>query len=279
LRGDNIIMKIIKYIIGFLCIIGLVIAAWIYYPQYQILQMQKQVAKAGAGPLNISYANYFRNFKKNQLNILAIGDSIIHGKGAPKSANLVYQFSNNLRNQIHKKTQVNIHGINGITSGELEKLVLNGKYDNQIKKADIVIINVGGDDILQMAMSGNVYKAIQNFDELKSNFSRNLNTIVARIKSVNRNATLVFLELYNPLPPTEQIYSVADKLLPNWNLQIYEVANRFYPSIVIQTTKVINGEKRNNLSTDGIHPNSAGYAAISAQMIDQFDHQYRKKTG
>ena len=270
-------MKILKFLFVFVFIIGLVVAIWFYYPQYQILQMKKQAVEASSNTSKISYLNYFRNSKKTMVYHLAIGDSVIHGIGAPKDENLVYQFSNKLGNQIHKKIHFQNDGIDGITSGELKNLILKRKFDIEIKKADIITINVGGNDILRMVKGGNVYNALQNFGEIKSTFSKNLTDITARIRTLNPKATIVFLELYNPLPPSDQVYSLADKLLPNWNLQIYKVAAHHPSSIVVDTTKVINGEKLKNLSPDGVHPNSAGYAAISEQMIYQFKHQYRKK--
>jgi lysophospholipase L1-like esterase len=270
-------MKILKFLFVFVFIIGLVVAVWFYYPQYQILQMKKQAVEASANTSKISYLNYFRNSKKTMIYHLAIGDSVIHGVGAPQDENLVYQFSNKLENQIHKKIQFQNDGIDGITSGELKKLILKGQFDKEIKMADIITINVGGNDILRMVKDGNAYNALKSIDEIKSTFSKNLTDIATRIKTLNPKATIVFLELYNPLPPSDQIYSLADKLLPNWNLQIYKVAARYPSSIVVETTNVINGEKPKNLSPDGVHPNSAGYTAISKQMIYQFKHQYRKE--
>jgi len=65
-------------------------------------------------------------------------------------------------------------------------------------------------------------------------------------------------------------------MLPKWNLNIYKVAHKAPGSIVVETTKVINGDHLQNLSPDGVHPNFAGYSAISEQMIYQFKHQLRK---
>jgi lysophospholipase L1-like esterase len=271
-------MKILKFLVVFVLIIGLVVAARVYYPQYQILQMKHQTAAARANNSKISYLNYFRNSKKTVVYHLAIGDSVIHGVGAPQDENLVDQFSNRLEDQIHKKIQFQNDGMNGITSGELKNVVLKGTFDNEIKKADIITINVGGNDILRLVKDGNVYNALKNFDGIKSAFSKNLMDIRTHIRTINPQATLVFLELYNPLPTSEKVFALADQLLPNWNLQIYQVSAHDPSSIVVETTKVINGEKPTNLSPDGVHPNSAGYTAISEQMIFQFKHQYRKKT-
>ncbi|MCH6266843.1 GDSL-type esterase/lipase family protein [Neobacillus citreus] len=268
-------MKLIKYIVIFVLVIGLGLSAWIYYPKYQIHKIKKQSVEVSTNIHKISYLDYFRSMKKDEINHLAIGDSVIRGVGAGQNEDLVNQFSNKLGSQIQKNIQFQNEGINGITSGELRELVLEGRFDEEMKKADIITINVGGNDVLRAAKGQNLQNVFQSFGELQTSFTKNLTDIASRIKSVNPGATIVFLELYNPLSPSDKLYPLADQLLPKWNLKLYETANQYSPSLVIETTKVINGERPENLSPDGVHPNSNGYSAISELMIYQFKHQYR----
>ncbi|WP_223589197.1 GDSL-type esterase/lipase family protein [Neobacillus bataviensis] len=269
-------MKIIKYLLIFVLFIGVGVGAWLYYPQYQIHKMKKQTVEASKDNTSVSYLDYFRDSNASQIDHLALGDSIIRGVGAGENENLVSKFSSKLEKQIHKPIVFQNEGINGITSGELVALVQEGRFDEEIKKANIVTINVGGNDVLRMAKGQNFQNVFQSFNQLQTSFSKNLSGIADRIHMLNPDATIVFLELYNPLSPENDMYSLADKLLPKWNLQIYQVASQYSSSIVVETTQAINGEKLQNLSPDGVHPNSAGYTAISELMIDQFKHQYRK---
>ncbi|MEH7086888.1 GDSL-type esterase/lipase family protein [Neobacillus drentensis] len=269
-------MKIVKYLFVFVLLIGLGISAWIYYPQYQIHQMKKHAVVVSKSSNQTSYLNYYRNAQMSQIHHLAIGDSIIRGVGAPKDENFVSLFSKKLAEQTSKKIVTQNEGINGITSSELNDLVLEGRFDESIKQSNIITINVGGNDILQLAKGQDIRSVIQGYDQLKTNFSKNLTNITTKITMLNPNATIVFLELYNPLSPNDQLYPLADKMLPKWNLNIYEAANKVPGSIVIETTKVINGDHLQNLSPDGVHPNVAGYTAISEQMIDQFKNQFRQ---
>ncbi|MBS4211267.1 MULTISPECIES: GDSL-type esterase/lipase family protein [Neobacillus] len=268
-------MKLIKFLVIFVLLIGLGVSAWIYYPKYQIQKIKKQTVEVSANVHKISYLDYFRNMKKDEIYHLAIGDSVIRGVGAEQNEDLVNQFSNKLGSQIKKNIQFQNEGVNGITSGELRELVLEGRFDEEMKKADIITINVGGNDVLRAAKGQNLQNVFQSFGELQTSFTKNLSDIASRVKSVNPDATIVFLELYNPLSPSDKLYPLADQLLPKWNLKLYETANQYSPSLVIETTKVINGERPENLSPDGVHPNSNGYSAISELMIYQFKHQYR----
>lgn len=271
-------MKLVKYLFVCILLIGLSISAWIYYPQYQIHQMKKHSVVVSKSSNQTSYLNYYRNAKMAQIHHLAIGDSIVRGVGAPKEKNFVSLFSSKLAAQTSKRIVTQNEGINGITSSELNSLVQEGRFDESIKQSDIVTINVGGNDILQLAKGQNFRSVIQGYDQLKTNFSKNLTDITAKITMLNPNATIIFLELYNPLSPDDQLYPLADKMLPKWNINIYDAANKVPGSIVIETTKVINGAHLQNLSPDGVHPNLAGYTAISEQMMDQFKHQFRKSS-
>ncbi|NHC40647.1 hypothetical protein G6549_11760 [Bacillus sp. MM2020_1] len=271
-------MKLVKYLSVFVLLIGLGISAWFFYPQYQIHQMKKHAVAVSKSDDQISYLKYYRTAKTSPIHHLALGDSIIRGVGAGKNENFISLFSSKLAEQTDKRIEFQNQGINGITSGELNNMVQDGRFDKLIKDADIVTINVGGNDILRMANGQNFRTVFQCYDQLQTTFSNNLSDITTKITSLNPKATIVFLELYNPLPSDEQMYSLADKLLPKWNLNIYEVANKVPGSIVIETTKVINGDHLQNLSPDGVHPNLAGYTAISEQMMYQFKHQLRKSS-
>ncbi|WP_160718823.1 GDSL-type esterase/lipase family protein [Bacillus sp. USDA818B3_A] len=269
-------MKMLKYLISFVLVIGLGTAVWIYYPHYQLYQMKKHTVKASQPDNKVSYFTYLKDLKADTLHHLALGDSIIRGVGADQTENMVTQFSTSLSEQTDKKIDFDNQGISGITSGELNGLVQNGQFDESIKQADIITINVGGNDVLKAADGLDFESVFDTYDQLQSTYTKNLASITSRVVELNPNATIVLLELYNPLSPDNQMYSLADQLLPKWNVHIYEVADKLPSSIVIETTKVINGEHLQNLSADGVHPNEAGYTAISEQMIYQLKHQYRK---
>ncbi|MCM3764442.1 GDSL-type esterase/lipase family protein [Neobacillus niacini] len=267
-------MKVLKYLIVSVAVIGLGMASWFYYPYYQIHKLKKQTVQSASA--KVSYIDFFRDTKAAQINHLALGDSVIRGFGAGQNENLVTQFSEKLGQQINKPIYIQNEGINGLTSGELNELVQAGKFDEAIRHADIITINIGGNDILHAADKRDLTTVIQSFHQLQDHFSKNLTDISAKINRINPGATIVLLEQYNPIPPTDSLYTLADQLLPKWNLIIYETANQLASSIVVETTKVINRDNLDNLSTDRIHPSPKGYAAISEQMIYQLRHQYRK---
>ncbi|WP_053363057.1 GDSL-type esterase/lipase family protein [Bacillus sp. FJAT-27251] len=269
-------MKVLKYTLATFVLIGSGAAAWFYYPQYQINKMKEELVETGTDYDRQTYLDYFRQSSDSEIHHLALGDSVIHGFGANETENLVYKFSSQLGVEINKTVHYSNKGKNGLTSSELNRLVQNGVFDEEIRNSDIITINIGGNDVLKLAKKQDFYTAIKSFDTLQSSFASNLTEISAKIKKLNPHATIVFLELYNPLPVDHQIYNLADQLLPKWNLKIYEVAQQVPASLVIETTRVINSQNPQNLSADGVHPNVSGYAAITEQMLNQFKKEYRR---
>ncbi|MBS4174930.1 GDSL-type esterase/lipase family protein [Bacillus sp. FJAT-49736] len=271
-------MKWFKYILVLFIIIAAGSAFWFYYPQYQIHKLQKAAAVSIKDHKQTSYIQYFAKMKPSSIHHLAIGDSVIKGVGANQKEDFITRFSSELRQATQKTVISDNEGIPGITSTELNQFIQHGKFNQEIKKADIITINVGGNDILHLAKQKNFYQAIQSFSTLQNDFAENLTQITKHIKKLNPNVTVVYLELYNPLTPKNQFYGFASKLLPKWNINIYKAANLSPSSIVVKTSKVINDKHLQYLSADGVHPNSKGYFAISQEMLNEFKHTAKPKS-
>lgn len=267
-------MKVIATILGVVAVCVAGFAIWIYYPQYQIKQL-KEGPQTLASERQDTYVEYFRKSEKPVLRHLAIGDSIITGFGAPPRENLVKSFSENLESSIHKEVQFQNEGINEITSSELNRLVQGGEFDDQIKQADIVTINIGGNDILQLGFQEGFYEAIQSFDSLQTTFKANMSDMMERVHTLNPDATVLLLELYNPFHKEFEFYTMANRFLPRWNLQFYELAAQHDYAVVVDTTEVINSEMPQNVSDDGVHPSQLGYHAIADQMLSQLHQEVR----
>ncbi|OKL37345.1 GDSL-type esterase/lipase family protein [Domibacillus mangrovi] len=271
-------MKVIGYVLSLIGVGVLGVSIWLYYPQYQIDKVKKETAAVShtmASEHHISYTEYYRSVDKPILHHLALGDSIIKGFGASSNKNLVKAFSLNLEKDIQKQVIYQNEGINEITSEELNNLVQQGEFDEKIKNADIVTINIGGNDILRLGFEEGFYEAIRSFDRIQTDFVHNLSSTMNRINKLNPNATVLLLELYNPLDQENEFYSLADKILPKWNLKLYQLADEVDYAVVIETTDVINSEQRQYLSYDGVHPNARGYDAIAEQMLIQLKNDTR----
>lgn len=268
-------MKIIKFLLLTSLLAVLSFSAWIYYPQYQINKIKQENVPVSHKTNKLTYIDYYRTIPDSTIYHLAIGDSIIRGYNIPEEDTFISQFSSQLGAETGKQVVSRNEGVIGITSERLNQLVKDGVYDDAIKEADLITLNVGGNDILKLVKQSDIYSALKSFDSLQGGFSQNLAEIITKVSELNPSATIVLLELYNPMPADHQFYSLADKLLPQWNLMIYQAAKETMSSIVVQTSNVINSHSLDYLSSDGVHPNPLGNTAISSQMIQQFQQQHK----
>ncbi|CAM4029096.1 GDSL-type esterase/lipase family protein [Mesobacillus zeae] len=263
-------MRLLKLLVLLIILAGSGAAIWMYYPYYQISTLKKQTSAHSQDGSMSSYIDHFKESDTEQLHLLALGDSVIAGYGASEADSLVGKFADGLARQTSKTVVSKNEGINGLTSERLNSLIQSGVINDEISSANIIMINVGGNDILRAARDSDFGSAIKTFDRLQSDFTENLAGITEGIRYLNPNATIIFLELYNPLPTDHSFYSLSDKLLPKWNVHLYKAAQQFDYAVVVHTTKVIHSSKPDHLSPDGVHPSLDGYEAISQQALEQF---------
>ncbi|WP_071459634.1 SGNH/GDSL hydrolase family protein [Bacillus massilinigeriensis] len=269
--------KFVKICIVLLVLGGIASALWLYLPYYQISSLKnKTMGQPEEG--SPSHITYLKESGIDTIHMLALGDSVITGFGTDPKANFVQSFSAGLSEQTGKEVFLRNEGINGLTSKKLYDIVQRGRLDEEIKQSEVIILNVGGNDILRAARHSDFATAIGTFDTLQSEFVDNMTGVSDIILTLNPQVTIVLLELYNPLPIDHTFYSLSDKLLPKWNLRLYQFAQNFNHSVVVQTTKVINSSHPDHLSVDRVHPSQDGHIAISQQALEQFAKEKHSKS-
>ncbi|MFP3726447.1 GDSL-type esterase/lipase family protein [Priestia filamentosa] len=272
-------MKWLKYFFVAIILVAVSIAVWLYYPQYEIYKAKKEKTVAVTNvqadkqdqskPVN-TYLTELAKSKKEKLVHVGLGDSVMKGYGADVGESYVDVFSKELSSKIDKEVVPVNRGINGHTSVQLREEVLAHQYDEDLKNADIISLNIGGNDILKIVKSKGYSEAFKEFSELRSSYKNNMKDILDYIHEQNPQATVVVFELYNPVKTTESYYSLAEKLLPKWNVILYEVAN--HDELIAETTKTINDHHLEYLSPDGVRPNEEGYKHVAEEVLNQIEH-------
>lgn len=79
---------------------------------------------------------------------VALGDSIAAGYGLDETEN---SYVDLISKELDART-INL-AVNGMTSGQLLEKIKSGKYDEVLKKADVISISIGSNDLLQPFIS------------------------------------------------------------------------------------------------------------------------------
>lgn len=248
---------------------------------------------------------------------LFIGDSIAAGFGLegytgdgsdpPSSyASILSQKYKKELDGICSATVINA-AVSGDTSSQLLEKLKSGELDKHIFGSDVVVISIGGNDIMQpaleflsqdlqitnqqdlesydtsklanpsiIAMLNNRIEAInQNLDA----FSVNLSQIISDIKS-KTSGTIIIQTVYNPLDSTKE-YEVISKLIGEKLSKLNNIIsdNSKYENgqvnyLVCDVFSAFKGKSKQytNIDKYDIHPNAEGHKVIS-ELVDELIKQ------
>jgi lysophospholipase L1-like esterase len=223
--------------------------------------------------------------KKDGLRITAFGDSIAAGYGlASQDDNYLTLFAGNIGATLKNDA------VSGFDSGDLLSLLSSGSADADIKNADIVILSIGGNDILhngelikstikEAFLRGGEYFT-DEINGIYSDFEANLIKIYNHIIGVNPDAAIIIQTLYNPA--LKQGYKIAvidaskliDKYISRLNESIVLVSAAFDRVVVFDVADEMNSDADNfyNLKTDfDIHPSKKGHRTLSELFTKYYE--------
>lgn len=197
------------------------------------------------------------------LKVLVLGDSIAKGTGDEKSKGFTGYLPENLKDNTSKEILVDDAGIDGLESlGLLEQLQSN-KLDKTLADSDMILISIGGNDIRSILSLNDLAKEDQ-FKVRQDHYLANLTQTIKILRTSNPKALLVFIGLYNPY---EKASSVEDtRLLNTWNYNTQLLVEDDGKGIFIPTHDLMKFNLGKYVAKDGLHPNSAGYQALSSRI-------------
>ncbi len=210
---------------------------------------------------------------RTPLYYVALGDSLAQGYPyylEKKPLGYTDLISAHLRNAEEFDVVHTNLGISGYTSTDLLNLLSDEQVVPKISRADIITVNIGGNDMLRaLGKDGNNYASV--LDSI-SIYSDNLIQIFAKIRSLNPDAHIYIANIFNPtVQDDEDInHTASEKLVSYINKLILEVTGP-YNVKVIDISNVFTGHEYGTSHSwfhDRIHPNHLGYSKMSKPFID-----------
>lgn len=199
---------------------------------------------------------------------LVLGDSIAYGSGISNSREACY-------GKIVADTNgydYSNHAIPGHTTNNLIDRLKEETVINDLKKADIISISIGGNDFLMSNLIGLMFDSIvkgdyTEYDRIADGFYTNFCEIVRIINSYNPDAVILMQTIYNPQTGYigEAYQQGADRL--NAAMRRYEAENP--GEIVLVDVAAALGDDALNYADDEIHPSAQGNEIIAEVILDK----------
>ncbi len=187
---DWIIMLIVFVMIVAMVVLGLNY----YFPKSSPNEQQTNTAKV---------TRKHNNVQKRQVRVTALGDSLTQGVGDSKTdQGYPKRLQNKLKKTYHVKAKVSNYGIAGERSDQILKRVTEqSKLQASLKKADVITLTVGGNDLFQAlqkystASEGEFTLAAER---LNIKYATQVQQLLKQIRHYNADAPIFVFGIYNP---------------------------------------------------------------------------------
>ncbi|MBC9786252.1 SGNH/GDSL hydrolase family protein [Heliobacterium chlorum] len=255
--------KVFTSMTAAICMIGLLGLGWSLWGGSQDISiktlMNRTAEKDTSKVPKISVVN------KENLRVLALGDSLTRGTGDPSGKGYVGYLVDRLKaNSRHKVSLSNI-AVNGEKSDQLLVRLKEKEVRKQVESADIIVMTIGGNDLL----NGGQSLANLNFSEIqkdKAKYVQNLTAILSELRSINGDANIFYVGLYNPF--SDMDYELlTSSVIRNWNAASAEVCAGFPKTTFVPTFDLFPQKVEDYLAADKFHPNAEGYQLMAERLV------------
>lgn len=199
-----------------------------------------------------------------EYHIVGLGDSLTRGIGDSSGKGYVGYLMDNLKSKTKQKIQLTNLAIGGQTSTGLANQLKQQEIQRQIKNANAVVMTIGGNDLFN---GGKVMNDLSSsaINSTRSAFLQRLDHIFKQIRSINPEATIFYIGLYNPFSDLSSSKETS-KIVINWNYYTAEEASKYKKTIVVPTFDLFEQNVNDFLYSDKFHPNSEGYKLIGERL-------------
>ncbi|WP_034550045.1 GDSL-type esterase/lipase family protein [Carnobacterium funditum] len=222
---------------------------------------------------------------KQTIHFLAIGDSLTKGVGdSTQNGGYVPLVANQLKETrgIDNVTTKN-YGITGERSDQILKRVQQQEdLQVDIKRADIIVLSAGGNDLVQTFKKEKLKINQESFLQPEKKYKNNLSMILKKLNKQNPKAQIYVFGLYNPYDSLFPEMTEMKDILLSWNTATKLIAEE-NKATYFSLSSLFNGAERPTISKinkssekidtssllyeeDLFHPNDKGYQLIANEL-------------
>lgn len=209
-----------------------------------------------------------KDFIPSDLKIVSIGDSLTKGIGdSTKRGGYVPYLQTKLEgqkgiNQVHFLN----YGVKGNKTSDLLNRLKTKEIQNAIKNADMVILTIGGNDLMKVVKENISHLQKSDFTLPQKQYRDNLTKIIGAIRKIQPRTSVMVMGLYNPFYTWFADVKEMEEILADWNQTGQNVVLSYKNTYFVQVDELFKRSSENLLHTDFFHPNDKGYSLIADRL-------------
>jgi lysophospholipase L1-like esterase len=217
-----------------------------------------------------AYSQVPSDFKPRKLIVVSAGDSLTQGVGDSTGKGGYLPYLKKLLEKNKGITEVDFYnyGVKGNRTTQLLKRLQTSEIRNTVQKANIVILTIGGNDIMKVVTDHLSNLQVSDFTKERENYIHNLNEILDTINQENPHTSIILVGLYNPFMKWFSNVGEMNKIVGDWNKASQSVVANYNNAYFVTIEDLFDHSKENLLFTDNFHPNDKGYEQIALRLQD-----------
>ena len=221
-------------------------------------------------PLQIETFTLNKMFISEEKILVGLGDSLTQGVGDEKKRG---GYLGRLASELETMQGVGRIDLwneakRGRRSDQLLKQIQSGEIDDTIINADVIVMTIGGNDIMRIVKQDLFKLRVDAFQNELLVFAKRYGNILTEIRKLNSDSPIVLLGLYNPFSLVTDQANEFDQILANWNNTINNLANSDINACFVPVNDLFDSNSTMVYHTDFFHPNSKGYEQMTDRVLE-----------
>ncbi|GEK34177.1 GDSL-type esterase/lipase family protein [Kurthia sibirica] len=212
-----------------------------------------------------------KNLEKKTIHVVAMGDSLTVGVGDEEDkGGYIGRLASAMPNDMDgvKDVKVTNTALKGRRSDELITQIKSGDLDDDLKKADVISLTIGGNDLMKIVRENMTNLTKATFDKERATFNKRYKEVFDLIRQRNEQAPIILLGLYNPLTVYTEDPSELNAILKEWNGDMQKIAKKDGYAQFIAVEDLFDSNDNEVYSEDYFHPNAKGYQLMTQRIED-----------
>ncbi|MUK90675.1 hypothetical protein GMD78_20170 [Ornithinibacillus sp. L9] len=211
-------------------------------------------------------------FKRDETNIVAIGDSLTQGVGDSTGRGGYVGIVEERLNQANEQVYFHNFGKRGNRTDQLITRLQDPEIVTAIEKADIVLITIGANDIMKVAKENFTNLTYDPFSKELIHYEERLTTILERIHEINSDTEIYLIGFYNPFSQYFPEIEELDQIVDSWNSTGKVIVEEQVQGTFIPTKDLFMNTKLDLFADDNFHPNEYGYELMAERVLEYLPH-------
>lgn len=208
------------------------------------------------------------SFVSEELNVVAAGDSLTQGVGDSTGTGGYVPYLQKLFQQEQGigTVTINNYGVKGNRTDQLLKKIKSAEVKQSISDADMVILTIGGNDIMKVVRDHISNLQLDDFTPQMKTFETNLYNVLREIRKDNQLAAIVLVGVYNPFTKWFADVDEMNDIVTEWNRTGENILTLYDNTYFVPIEQIFSDTTENLLYTDYFHPNDKGYQLIADEI-------------